>query len=144
MKKIKKIKYNLNNKVERIKSDSQFTSSWYESDERHFSCSFTKMPGRSKYSVENLDKDNLVRLIKQLRILSQMTWAEIKRSGRHQLGTEIIKRDSLNVNLPLNLSDDIKLLAFRYYDTRPFVGYRRGKIFHILYVDHDYTLYNHG
>lgn len=144
MKKIKKIKSNINNKNERIKSDSQFTSSWYESDDRHFSCSFTKMPIHSKYSIEKLDKDNLVCLIKQLRTLSQMTWADIKRSSRHKLGTEIINRNSLKEKLPADLSDDIKILAFRYNDKRPFVGYRRGKIFHILYVDHDYTLYNHG
>ena len=139
-KKIKNIKSSNNTK---IKAVSQFGSDWYLSDDRHFSFSFTKMPDNTKYSIEKLDRLHLVHLIKKLRTLSKMTWADIKRSGRHQLGSEIIDKNSLNVKLPAELSEDIKILAFRYYDKRAFVGYRTGKIFHILYIDYDYTLYKH-
>lgn len=115
---------------------------WYYSDERHFAFSFTKMPN-SKYSIDNIANEDLVALVKKLKILCTQTWADLKRSGRHALGHEIIKKNALKVSLPNNISEDVKILAFRYSGKKPFLGYRRGKIFHIMYIDYNFSLYDH-
>lgn len=145
MSKKNKIKLPEKNNSKRIKQPkSEIDSGWYYSDERHFAFSFTKMP-KSDYDIEHLNNMHLVALVKKLKILCVLTWGDLKRSGRHALGHEIIDRNSFKkVTVPNDISDDVKFLAFRYNGKNSFIGYRRGKIFHIMYIDHNFTVYNHG
>jgi hypothetical protein len=96
---------------------------------------------KSPYSIDDCDHDDQRALIKKLCTLSSMTWAQIRASGRHSLGYE--KIDNLNVTKPISVSDDVQLIAFRFSGMKPMVGYRNEFIFHILFLDHDYTVYNH-
>ena len=54
--------------------------------------------------------------------------------------------DSLNCELPHSIksTEDVKfLLAFRFDQMKPFVGFRNRFIFHVLFIDRDFTLYKH-
>lgn len=95
------------------------------------------------YSVECCDQENRAFLASKLFTIGRMTWGEINQSGRHGLGTEIIGKGQINAPLPAIVTDDVNLLAFRYNGKRPMVGYRDSRIFHVLYLDHDFTLYPH-
>jgi hypothetical protein len=37
----------------------------------------------------------------------------------------------------------VKLLAFRAYDLVAMVGYRKGRIFHVVWIDREFKLYAH-
>jgi hypothetical protein len=76
---------------------------------------------------------------------SQMTWGDIQRAPKHGLGSETIKRGALRVqSFPPDLTEDIPILALRFHGNAPMVGYRRGRVFTVLHLDRDFTLYDHG
>lgn len=79
----------------------------------------------------------------RLHKLSQLTWAEIQRAHRHGLGCETITRDSIKASPPPAVTDDVRFLAFRFNGMAPMVGYRDGRIFFVIWLDRDFSLYDH-
>jgi hypothetical protein len=76
---------------------------------------------------------------------SQMTWGEIQRAPKHGLGCETISRNALVVQtFPDDLTEDVQILAIRFCGKAPMVGYRRGRVFVVLHLDRDYSLYPHS
>ena len=77
--------------------------------------------------------------------LSRLTWGEIQRAPRHGLGHETITHHAIRgVKLHTVVTAETTLLAFRFSGHKAMVGFREGRVFVILYLDRDFTLYNHG
>ena len=72
----------------------------------------------------------------------EMTWKLIQRENRHGLGYEKISQ--LKVSLPKFVPKDASILSFRFAGKAAMVGFKEKNIFHILWLDRDYTVYNHG
>ncbi len=106
--------------------------------------SFEYMKGGNGYSVDCCDGTHRSALASRLFLLSQISWLEIQNAPRHGLGSEKIARSSLNVAVPDKISEDASFLALRYNGKHPIVGFRDGRIFHIIFIDHNFTLYDHG
>lgn len=113
-----------------------------DKDACNLAFTFAEMPD-GEYSVDRADKEALAAFAKQLKLLSSLTWKKIKQSPRHGQGCEKIKRNCLNVNVPASVSEDAEMLAFRFYGKRVFAGFRSLEIFHILFLDTKFTLYDH-
>jgi hypothetical protein len=96
-----------------------------------------------KYGLSSCDKNEKAALIEQLHLLSQMTWTDIKMADRHGCGSEKINPKSLKIPIPTHLSIDVSFYALRFMGFKAFVGYRTDFIFHILYIDTKFKLYNH-
>lgn len=80
----------------------------------------------------------------RIREMSQLTWIQIKGSGRHGQGCEEIpQRQIRGSKIPTGVHPDATLLSFRCIGTAPMVGFREGQMFHIVWIDRDYTLYKH-
>lgn len=140
-KKIKKIK--LDDGV-KLKAAGENFEKWFTSDERHIAFSFTKMP-EGEYSIDSIkDKNVHAALLKKIKKLSKMTWKEAKQSERHKAGYEIIEREEIKGKIPKEVTKDVNIIVFRYHALESMAGYRSGKIFHVLFIDWNYTLYNHG
>ena len=75
--------------------------------------------------------------------LSRIQWKTLKTTGRHGCGCEKIDRQSIKGSIPTHITDDTYFLAFRFYHMAPMVGYRQGNIFHIVWIDRGYSLYQH-
>lgn len=99
---------------------------------------------KNDYSLGACTKEEKAAFADTLVRLSQLTWAEITQSPRHGLGYEKIARNSIHAPIPAHITEDITFIAFRFYGKAPMVGYREGAIFHILWIDRDFTLYHHG
>lgn len=97
----------------------------------------------SSHSLENCTSDEKVALVNQMRLLSQMTWLQIKGAPRHGAGSETIARSSIRRPVPSHVTDDVTFLALRFDGKKVMVGYRIGRIFHIVWLDRDFTLYPH-
>jgi hypothetical protein len=95
------------------------------------------------HSLEQCSVDEKAALVDQMRVLGQMTWIEIKGSGRHGAGTELIARTSIKRPIPAHVTDDVAFLALRFDGKKPMIGYRIGRIFHIVWLDRDFTVYPH-
>ncbi|AIL00127.1 hypothetical protein AN459_31440 [Pseudomonas aeruginosa] len=99
---------------------------------------------QADYCVSECTSDERSQVLSKLRTLSQMSWQQIKQAPRHGLGFEIIGRPSFKAAIPAFVTDDTNLISFRAIGKAPMVGYRDGRVFHILWIDRDFTVYDHG
>lgn len=96
-----------------------------------------------KFSFDSCNKDQKVKFADTLYKLSRLTWAQIQQTDRHALGTEKISRASIKPPIPSHITEDVNFLAFRFDDKAPIVGYRGNDVFHIIWIDRLYKLYDH-
>jgi len=96
------------------------------------------------YNVELCSKDDRASLIRKMAKLSKLTWDEIKLAPRHGLGSEKISRKSIRPSIPSEITPDVEsFLALRYSGKKVFVGFRNQFIFHMIYIDRNFSVYNH-
>jgi hypothetical protein len=93
------------------------------------------------YSVDSCNKDEKAALADAMWRRSRLTWKELRSAHRHGLGGETIK--SINRPRPSVVTEDVTLLAFRFSGPKAMVGFRVGRIFHVIWLDHDFTVYDH-
>lgn len=99
----------------------------------------------SHYGMNNCNKEEKAALIEQMTRLSQLTWNQVKLGSRKGMGSEKIDKSAIRASIPNFVSDDVDFfLAFRFKGNAPFVGHRNGNIFHVLYIDSKFKLYDHG
>ncbi|WP_051918947.1 hypothetical protein [Basilea psittacipulmonis] len=97
------------------------------------------------YCLDACEGEEKIALLETLHKLSQRTWQELRNSNRHGLGTEKIAYTAIK-GCPVPdfiVEQNIPLLAFRFHEKKPMVGYRENQIFHILWLDRNFTLYKH-
>lgn len=73
-----------------------------------------------------------------------MAWNEVIQSPRHGMGFETISRSAIRRPVPAHITEDVTFIAFRFSAMKPMVGYRNEEMFHIIWFDCDFTLYDHG
>ena len=96
------------------------------------------------YCVDDCDKEHQAAFARALWDRAQMTWLDITVARRHGLGIEEIPRSSFKVAIPRHITPDVDFIALRFHGKAPMVGYRDGRIFHVLWLDHDFGVYDHG
>lgn len=71
-------------------------------------------------------------------------WVELVQHHRHGLGSEKIPRREIKPAIPEHLQAEDHYLVFRHEGNLPFVGFRSGDVFHVLWVEREYNdLYDH-
>jgi len=97
------------------------------------------------YHLNKCTDDEKRKLIEQIVTLSALTWEELQLAPKNGLGSEKISPQSIKASIPANyFSEEVNmLLAFRFDGKKPFVGFRNGFIFHVFYIDRDFSLYKH-
>lgn len=98
-----------------------------------------------KYCITKCETKEQVSFLEKVKRLGKLTWQDCRDAGnKHGLGYEKIK--TINVAIPQSLlgKDDITFIAFRFFDRKPMVGYREKEIFHIIWFDRDFDVYDHG
>ncbi|MEQ1963508.1 hypothetical protein ABLB69_10095 [Xenorhabdus khoisanae] len=99
---------------------------------------------QDNYCVSSCERDDKAALSDKLFRLSKLTWGQIKQQHRHALGFDKIHRTAIKPSIPAHITEDVNLIAFRFSGMKPMVGYRRDSTFFIVWLDRNYTLYNHG
>jgi len=100
---------------------------------------------RGEYHLDACDDPDKVCLIDRLVKMSALTWAQIHSSGRHGWGTEKIPRSKLRAAVPEGITDEVEFLVIRFSGRKqPMVGFRTANIFHIVFLDPKFRLYDHG
>jgi len=49
----------------------------------------------------------------------------------------------MSVAIPASITDDVTIWAIRFAGMNPMVGYKRGDVFHIVWLDHNFSVYEH-
>jgi hypothetical protein len=93
--------------------------------------------------VSACTKDEQAAFADTLRRLSQLTWSQIRQCDRHGLGSEIIDRSSLLIRIPNEVTEDVNILAFRFFAKAPMLCYKVREVLHIFWLDRDFTAYKH-
>lgn len=89
--------------------------------------------------------DAFANLLGKLRTLCSMTWQLVDQSPRHACGWEKIPRHSLRCPWPPHLSDDVEFLrAFRFDGKAPMLCHRHHDVLQVIWLDHNFTAYDHG
>ena len=91
------------------------------------------------HPISACTKDEKSAFADKLVEMSQLSWQELVQSNRHKQGYEIIE----DYPKPPNLTDDVRIIAFRFYGKAPMIGYRQEQIFHIIALDRAFTAYKH-
>jgi hypothetical protein len=94
-----------------------------------------------KYGIDECTTEEKLSFLKTMLKLSECSWIMLKSADKHGLGYE--KIDKINTSLPPQVTDEVQLIAFRFYDKAPMVGFRQERTFHIIFFDRDFTLYDH-
>jgi len=96
-----------------------------------------------QFCLSKCQKDEKAAFADALFKRSKMTWAQIIQAPKHGLGSETIERDAILASIPSHLTEDVRFMALRFKDKAPMVGYREGRIFHVLWIDRAFKLYKH-
>lgn len=96
------------------------------------------------YCLDCCQKHEKAAFADKLFRLSKMSWSEIRKSGRHGLGTEKISRSAIRAPIPPHVTQDVDFIAFRFCAKAPMVGYKIGATFYVLWLDREFNLYNHS
>lgn len=99
---------------------------------------------QDNYCISKCSKAQKLGFVDTMRALSKMTWNEIRSTYRRGLGSEKIERRIIRASIPSGITGDATFIAIRFYDNAPMVGFRTDNIFHIVWFDRDFTLYDHG
>lgn len=86
------------------------------------------------------DSEEFKNLIRHLKTLSKMSWQQVQESDRHKLGSEEINVSEIRENVPTSKD---KVLSFRYFGMKPFIGERKNQVLDIYYIDPAFDLYDH-
>lgn len=123
-----------------------FSFQYITSDDR-YNINFLKSRGSGK------EKEIYYSLISSLEKFSQSTWKDLQLKRKTAGGYETITygemKSSIGNRLPKDkkISDDTKLIVFRFGNDYRIVGYKSNRCkaaMHILGFDFDYSLYDHG
>ncbi|MGB3300172.1 MAG: hypothetical protein WBA76_18065 [Phormidesmis sp.] len=98
---------------------------------------------QSDYCITQCEGDDQAQFSVKLRKLSELTWSMIQSVHRHGLGYERIEQDAIKAPVPPHITADVNLIAFRFSGMKSMVGYRDGRIFYVVWLDRDFTLYPH-
>lgn len=108
-------------------------------DSMHLIFSFKNL--QPNYCLSKCTTNEKAAFSDQLRILGAKTWRELKQAPKHGIGFE--KISNFKVAIPKNLENET-FIAFRFDGKKPMVGYRCKQIFNIVYLDRNFTLYDHS
>ena len=99
---------------------------------------------QKNYCISNCTTEEKASFADTMRLLSSLSWMQIKTTHRHGIGSEKIPSGQIKAGLPQVVTEDVTLLALRFCGKAPMVGFRDRDVFHILWFDRDFTLYPHS
>lgn len=96
------------------------------------------------YCITDCEQKDQASFALKMKRLSELTWNRIQSAPRHGLGYERIAQKAIKQPIPQHITQDVNLIAFRFAGKKPMVGYRDGRIFYVVWLDRDFSLYDHG
>jgi hypothetical protein len=95
------------------------------------------------WRISDCERDDQAAFALTAERLSRLSWQEIRSAHRHGLGSEKIPRDALKAAVPSTITEDVQFLALRFSGRKPMVGFRSDRIFHVVWFDPRFDLYDH-
>lgn len=110
-------------------------------DEGHLLLSFRHM--RAGWGVEDLDEKQRSEFLTKWVKRCAFSWKDLQTHGKHGLGYEMLPSRSFHPEVPEHLQE-AKYMVFRHNGNLPFVGFKAGDTFYVLWIEKKYgELYKH-
>ena len=93
---------------------------------------------KNHFQLNELTKGELDQLIDSLRIMSSLSWAEVKKYKGLRFKGPL---EHYNATLPEWLDRDVDVFEFAFSKRGRVFGYKSGRIFHIIWFDRNHDLY---
>lgn len=98
----------------------------------------------SPFCLSDLDREQKAGFADAVFRRRQVSWRDLKQTGRHGLGFEKIPKTQIKTGIPRFITEDYNhFLAFRFKGQAPMVGYRVRNVFYVLWFDPNFELYDH-
>jgi hypothetical protein len=98
---------------------------------------------QSGYGVDELSSSQQAAFLVKWAKRSVFTWKELTAHQKHGLGSEQLPAKSIKRNPPEQLAQD-KYMVLRHEGNQPFVGYKIGDTFYVLWIEANYgDVYDH-
>ncbi len=94
------------------------------------------------YDIKGCTPEERAALATTFFTLGQLPWKEIFRADRHGCGFEKIDPENIRRPIPTAV-EGRNIIAFRFHGKAPMVGFKDGKVFHVVWLDRDFSLYKH-
>lgn len=95
-----------------------------------------------EYCITRCNHEQKIAFADRLYELSRSTWVQLRMAGKKG-GSEVLPRFRIKEAIPACITPDVTLIAFRFWKKAPMVGFRDGRTFHIVWLDINFTLYDH-
>ena len=100
---------------------------------------------RSGWGVEELRPEQCQQFLIKWNKRAKLTWDELVQHDRHGLGSEFIPAAKIKPSPPPDSIKRDRYLVLRHDGNLPFVGFRTGDVFHVLWIEKKYNeLYDHS
>lgn len=100
------------------------------------------------HCMKKCSYEQLKAISDKLRILSCLEWNTIETSPKETNGFEPLPQSAIKASMPDIVKNDEPMIIFRFRKARKragrIVGVRRDNKFYIIFIDRNFTLYNHG
>lgn len=98
---------------------------------------------QSGWGFEDATSDQCQAFLVKWAKRASLTWTELTQHAKHGLGSEKLPKSKIKPSIPEHLETD-NYLVFRHEGNLPFMGFRSGDVFHVLWVESRYNdLYQH-
>lgn len=119
----------------------QGPSQFVDGDTNHLHPAFSFRHTISGYRLSNGDTTDLGRLAARIEQISQLSWQQLMFNvDRHKF--EKIPQAALN-SIPAGISPDMQFYSINFGELRRIIGYRKGKVFHVIWLDYRGECYSH-
>jgi hypothetical protein len=95
------------------------------------------------WRISDCERDDQAAFALTAEKLAKLSWQEIRSAPRHGVGSEKISRDALRAPVPASITEDVQFLALRFSGKKSMVGFRSRDVFHVVWLDPGFKLYNH-
>jgi len=98
-----------------------------------------------EYCLSACEKNEKSLFADAIHRLSQLSWRQLRHAPKDGVGYEKISQTAITGgSIPDVVTPEVRLISFRCFGKAPMVGFKSGRIFHILWLDRKFTLYDHG
>ncbi len=94
------------------------------------------------YCISECEKEDRLAFLEAMLKRKETSWNTLSSCDYQGLGYEKIKH-GLNVQVP-KVAAGKAIIAFRFSGKKPMVGFRERDIFYVLWLDRDFSVYDHG
>ena len=114
------------------------------STQEYVSFSFRHIVEHEDYCLHRCEVKLRAGILDHLHKLSKLKWADILQAAASGLGAEKIDQQQLHTKVPAHITQEVPIYVVHTFQKVPVAGYKEDAVFHLVWIDRHFKLYDHG